>query len=250
MGEQVRNSGTETMNGGLRHGLRLYCLGDIHGRSDLLLEARDAIDDDLSQRPVAESLIICLGDYVDRGPDPAGVLELLANDPFPAPLILLRGNHEVMMQAFLREPEELGAWRRFGGLETLASYGVDVSEAAMGRGFEQTRQSLLARLPQSHLALLEGLQLSWSIDDYFFCHAGVRPGAPLDAQTERDLLWIRKDFLSWRGDFGKIIVHGHTPVAAPEILPNRINIDTGAFASGRLTCLVLEGQSALILARR
>lgn len=238
------------MNDGLRPGLRIYCLGDIHGRADLLARARDAITDDLQQRPVENSLIVCLGDYVDRGPDSASVLDMLARGDFPAPLVLLQGNHEVMMQAFLREPEELGAWRRVGGLETLASYGVDVSQAALGSGYEWTRRALLARMPDTHRDLLDGLHASWSMDHYFFCHAGVRPGVPLDAQSERDLLWIRKEFLTFSGDFGKIIVHGHTPVAAPEILPNRINIDTGAFATGRLTCLVLESASALILARR
>ncbi len=232
---------------GLRDGLRIYCMGDIHGRADLLAQVRDEIARDLAQRPIAESLTICLGDYVDRGPDSAGVLDLLAAQPFPTRLIPLRGNHEVMMQAFFREPAELGAWRRFGGLETLASYGVATEEAAMGRGYEAARQSLLRRLPESHRALLEKLELSVTVDDYFFCHAGVRPGIPLKRQAERDLLWIRHDFLSWRGDFGKIVVHGHTPVPKAEILPNRISIDTGAFSSGRLTCLVLEGRSTFFL---
>ncbi|MDB5643908.1 MAG: hypothetical protein JWN07_3225 [Hyphomicrobiales bacterium] len=231
----------------LRDGLRLYCLGDIHGRADLLKRARDGIAADLSHRPVADSLIICLGDYIDRGPDSAGVLDLLAGPSFPARTLLLRGNHEVMLQSFLREPQELGAWRHFGGLETLASYGVDISEASLGHGFEAAWQSLQTRMPAHHQALLEDLHVSVAVDDYFFCHAGVRPGAPLEAQSERDLLWIRNEFLSWRGPFGKIVVHGHTPVETPEILPNRINIDTGAYASGRLTCLVLEGASASFL---
>lgn len=238
------------MHEGLRPGLRLYCLGDLHGRADLLAQAREDIAQDLAQNPVDESLIVCLGDYVDRGPDSALVLDMLANQPFPAPLTLLRGNHEVMLQAFLREPEQLAAWGRFGGFQTLASYGVDIGEAMLGRGFERARQSLLARMPDSHRDLIDNLRLCAAIDGYFFCHAGVRPGVPLAAQSERDLLWIRDEFLGWRGDFGKIVVHGHTPVAAPEILPNRINIDTGAFASGNLACLVLEGASALILAPR
>lgn len=231
---------------GLRAGLRIYCIGDIHGRADLLAQARDAIARDLARRKVRESLVICLGDYVDRGPDSAGVLDLLC-DGFAAPLVCLRGNHEVMLGAFLQNPDELAGWRRFGGLETLASYGVPTQEAAEGFGYESAWQAFSARLPQRHRALLDATQLSVTIDDFFFCHAGVRPGVPLEAQRERDLLWIRNEFLSWTGDFGKVVVHGHTPVAAAEVLPNRINIDTGAFASGKLTCLVLEGETYAFL---
>ncbi len=228
----------------LRPGLRIYCIGDIHGRSDLLAQMRATIAADLRVRPCPEKLIICLGDYVDRGPDSAGVLEALSDaSAFGAPLLLLRGNHEVMLMAFLRDPLELGSWRRFGGLETLASYGVSVNEAALGRGYEEAHQTFLARFPARHRLLLERLELSVSVDDYFFTHAGVRPGVALESQSERDLLWIRHDFLDHGGDFGKIVVHGHTPVASADVQTNRINIDTGAFATGRLTCLVLEGES-------
>jgi serine/threonine protein phosphatase 1 len=225
----------------LRPGLRIYCVGDVHGRSDLLSGVSDAIARDLDARPIGKALTICLGDYVDRGPDSAGVIDLLARGDFPTPLETLRGNHEVMMLGFLAEPLELGAWRRFGGLDTLLSYGVPTEDPALGIGFETARETLLARMPARHVAFLKSTRSYVSIDGYFFCHAGVRPGVPLDAQDPRDLMWIRDDFLSYEGDFGKMIVHGHTPVAKAEIHENRINIDTKAFASGRLTCLVLEG---------
>lgn len=223
----------------LRPGLRIYCIGDIHGRADLLAHVQNRIAADLKQRPNPENLIVCLGDYIDRGPHSAQVLDLLSQ-PAPARLFTLRGNHESMMLAFLSDARALDMWRRFGGIETLVSYGIDVSDVAIGAGYEEARQTLLAKLPERHLNLLKNMRLSLEVDDYFFCHAGIRPGIALEAQSEIDLTTIRGDFLGSDEDFGKIIIHGHTPVAEPEIKKNRINIDTGAFASGRLTCLVIE----------
>jgi serine/threonine protein phosphatase 1 len=225
----------------LRPGLRIYCIGDIHGRADLLAQMQNRIAADLKRRPNRESLIVCLGDYIDRGPQSAQVLYLLAQ-PAPARLFALRGNHESMMLAFLSDARTLDMWRRFGGIETLVSYGIDVSDVSMGLGYEEARQTLLAILPERHLNLLQNMRLSLELDDYFFCHAGIRPGIALKAQSETDLTTIRDDFLESDEDFGRIVIHGHTPVAEPEIRQNRINIDTGAFASGRLTCLVIEPQ--------
>lgn len=223
----------------LRPGMRIYCMGDIHGRADLLAQMQKHIADDLERRPNRENLIVYLGDYIDRGPQSAQVLDLLAK-PAPAPHFALRGNHETMMLDFLSDARRLDMWRRLGGMETLVSYGIDVKDVAMGLGYEETRQTLLSRLPERHLNLLKNMRLSLEVDDYFFCHAGVRPGIALEAQSEEDLTTIRHDFLASNENFGKIIIHGHTPVAEPEIRDNRINIDTGAFASGRLTCLVIE----------
>ena len=223
----------------LRAGMRIYCIGDIHGRADLLAHLQKRIAADLERRPNRESLIVCLGDYIDRGPQSAQVLDLLTGT-MPARLFALRGNHETMMLDFLSDARALDMWRRVGGMETLVSYGIDVSDVAMGAGYEEARQTLLSKLPERHLNLLKNMRLSLEVDDYFFCHAGVRPGIALEAQSEMDLTTIRHDFLESDEDFGKIVIHGHTPVAEPEIKKNRINIDTGAFASGRLTCLVIE----------
>ena len=127
-------------------------------------------------------------------------------------------------------------------METLHAYGVDVAKAMRGREYQATRDAFIAALPSLHRQFLEATELSIELGDYFFCHAGVRPGAPLSAQSENDLLWIRDGFLSHKQPLGKIVVHGHTPVASPEVTVNRINIDTGAFATSTLCCLALEGE--------
>ncbi|MGY3581657.1 serine/threonine protein phosphatase 1 [Bradyrhizobium sp. USDA 4341] len=220
--------------------VRVYVVGDIHGRSDLLDRIADLIRQDLAERPVAEALTVTLGDYVDRGPDSRGVLERLARNVFPTPYIPLKGNHEEMLQLFLMDPEIGADWRRWGGLETIQSYGVAVGTLMVGKGIERVSYAFRAAFPDEHSAFLASLKLSISVGRYFLCHAGVRPGIPLEWQRPTDLLWIRDEFLNSNADFGKIVIHGHNPVTQPEIRANRINIDTGAFASGRLSCLVLE----------
>ena len=227
-------------------GTRVYAIGDVHGRDDLLGELAGLIERDCANAP-AEAVTLLLGDYVDRGPHSAAVVKRLAAGRFPTRIRALRGNHEAMLLSFLADPTVLGFWRWNGGLETLVSYGVDVSRAMRGEGYEAARDALITTLPAAHRRFLEETELSASIGDYFFCHAGVRPGAPLDRQSAEDLLWIRDDFLSCGRPFGKIVVHGHTPVASPDIRANRINIDTGAFATSVLTCLVLEGDERRFL---
>jgi serine/threonine protein phosphatase 1 len=221
-------------------GLRIYAIGDIHGRLDLLDDLSAQIRTDLGSAP-ADVVTIFLGDYVDRGPESAGVIERLSRADFPTPIQTVRGNHEEVVLQFFEDETVLASWRRFGGLEMLQSYGVDVTEARRGLGYGRAQKSLAARMPPEHRMFLEQTGLTASYGDYFFCHAGVRPGVPLERQTPKDLLWIREDFLQFKGSWSKIIVHGHTPVRAPEILPNRINVDTGAFATSILTALVLEG---------
>jgi serine/threonine protein phosphatase 1 len=238
MGNKGTNLSAET---------RAYVIGDIHGRSDLLDRMVEEIARDLERSPVAEGLTVTLGDYVDRGPDSKGVLDRLASNPFPTKYIALRGNHEALFEAFLRDPTVASQWRRFGGLETLHSYGVPVAAVMIGKGFEEASSALRQSVPQEHFSFLGSLRFSLALGDYFLCHAGVRPGVPLEQQRPEDLLWIREEFLNSRMGFGKIVVHGHTPTASPEVLPTRINIDTGAFATGRLTCLVLEGKSRRFL---
>jgi serine/threonine protein phosphatase 1 len=222
---------------------RIYVIGDIHGRSDLLGRMRELIARDLGEHPPQEkTLTVLLGDYVDRGPDSQAVVRQLVAEPFPTPLIPLRGNHEEMLLDFLDDPETGATWRQNGGLETLHSYGLDVRPMRAGGGYSQAAERFRERLPAEHLQFIKDCRFVLSVGDYFFCHAGVRPGVPLEEQHQNDLVWIREPFLSSRKDFGRVVVHGHTPVMEPDVRHNRINIDTGAYVTGRLTCLVLEGE--------
>lgn len=226
----------------------VYAVGDIHGRLDLLQRAAEAIARDIEGLSAVEPMTVFIGDYIDRGPSSRGVLDRLVASAFPTPIIPLLGNHETMLLGFLEDAALLQRWRNLGGLETLFSYGVDVREAMTGRGFEVAHYSLLRSFPDEHRRFLQSLSRSVTVGDYFFCHAGVRPGVPLTEQDPEDLIWIRDEFLTSDVDHGKVVVHGHTPVPQPDLRPNRINLDTGAFATGRLTCLRLYGESQTILA--
>ena len=230
-------------------GLRIYAIGDVHGRADLLGEAADWIAADVKDKP-GDCKTIFLGDYVDRGPDSAAVLDRLSRGDFPTRVEALRGNHEDLLLRFLDHAAVLADWRALGALATLQSYGVPASEAQRGRNYAQTRDAFLAKLPQGHLEFLRATRLSASAGDYCFCHAGVRPGVALERQSADDLLWIREEFLSFRGSFGKRVVHGHSPVAAPDVRANRINIDTGAYATSALTCVALEGAEVRLFTTR
>jgi serine/threonine protein phosphatase 1 len=223
---------------------RLYVIGDIHGRADLLDQIVEKIDLDMQQHPGSQCLTITLGDYIDRGPDSRGVLDRLAHNPFPTKYIALKGNHEGLFEAFLQDPSSGQHWRALGGLETIYSYGVPVGTLMTGQGFANACEALKLAVPDEHFRFLGSLKTSVTIGRYFLCHAGVRPGIPLERQRVDDLLWIREEFLSSKMDFGKIVIHGHSPNEWPEVRPNRINIDTGAFATGRLTCLVVESTRA------
>jgi len=154
--------------------------------------------------------------------------------------MLLMGNHEEFALQFTQDPRLLPQWKSIGGLNTVLSYGVTPPRGQDEKTERELALAFLHSLPESHRRFLQGLALTFSSGDYFFVHAGVRPGIPLRAQSQRDLLWIRDDFLLHEEDFGKMIVHGHTPTREPDIRSNRINIDTGAYATGRLTCLILE----------
>jgi serine/threonine protein phosphatase 1 len=220
---------------------RLYAIGDIHGRLDLLDRMIDAIRRDVEEHG-DDAITVTLGDYIDRGPASRGVMDRLAANPFPTPYIALKGNHEALLEAFLIDPAVGKHWRSLGGPETLHSYGVPVNGVIVGKNYAAAAQNLRAALPEEHMRFLQTMKTSLSHGKYFLCHAGVRPGVPLERQTEQDLLWIREEFLQSRVDFGKIVVHGHTPTLEPEVLPNRINVDTGAFVTGRLTCVVLDSE--------
>lgn len=232
-------------------GTRLYAIGDVHGRIDLLEELEEMIRADLATAPVGtRPFLVLLGDYVDRGFESRRVLDHLAHRPMEGlARVLLLGNHDLWLREFLAGAPVGEAWLQYGGDATLASYGVGLDRTLPeAERLAAARAALDDRFPAAHRRLLEALDLAFGFGDYFFCHAGVRPGVPLEAQTEADLVWIREPFLSFTGDHGKIVVHGHTVEDEPVVRRNRIGIDTGACWTGRLTCLVLEGTEHRFLA--
>jgi serine/threonine protein phosphatase 1 len=224
----------------LPEGLRIYAVGDVHGRVDLLKQLFSRVDEDLKEHPIGETLHIFLGDYIDRGQNSAAVLDLLIERARTHRTSFLKGNHELFLFEFLENPGVLKHWEQYGALPTLASYGLTPTVNADPKEQAELSASLRNVIPKSHSQFFAGLKLCFTCGDFFFVHAGVRPGTPLWRQREEDLLWIRDDFLLHEKPFEKIIVHGHTPVWEPDVRTNRINIDTGAYASGRLTCLRLE----------
>ncbi|MDR3439957.1 metallophosphoesterase family protein [Telmatospirillum sp.] len=225
-------------------GKRLYAIGDIHGRSDLLDEILGTLTTDaLASAERGESpTVVFLGDYVDRGPDSRGVLDrLCALRSGPIEWRFLEGNHEMAMRAFMADPVAHKDWLRLGGGTTLASYGIDGPPDPMTESWLLAAAAQLAdRLPSSHRSFLDNLDLLLEWGDYAFVHAGIRPGVALHAQSRSDLLSIRAPFIKSHTWHGKRIVHGHTVVRAPVVTPLRIGIDTGAYFSGRLTCLLLK----------
>ena len=221
-------------------GLRVYAVGDIHGRADLLQAVFARIDRDLLARPGAKPIQVFIGDYIDRGPHSREVIELLIARGREHDAQFLKGNHEALAAQFLTDPRVLSEWKYVGGINTLLSYGVKPNARDDSQSQREAAVALQQSMPDSHRQFIQGLKLSFVCGDFFFVHAGVRPGTPLQKQSEHDLLWIREDFLLHEEPFAQVVVHGHTPVREPEIRPNRINIDTGAFATGKLTCLVLE----------
>lgn len=222
-------------------GMRVYAIGDVHGRADLFDRLAQRIEADMRAHPCKETVTVFLGDYVDRGPDSFGVIDRLAKRDFPTPFVALRGNHEDATMRFFVDEGVFAGWTDFGGLDTLRSYGVDVREAQRAGGVARLRAELVERTPQEHRRFLDETRFSAEYGDYFFCHAGVRPRVALERQDPYDLMWIRGEFLDYRGSFGKIVVHGHTVVPMAENLLNRINVDTGAYKSGALTAVALEG---------
>jgi serine/threonine protein phosphatase 1 len=223
--------------GWLPDGVRVYAVGDSHGCADRLGLMHLLIAEHAAARPAAETVLVHLGDYVDRGPDSARVLAMLrGRNPVPgATAVNLVGNHEQMMLAALdprAEADVVTFWIDNGGGPTLESYGADPADPATWDA-----------VPDDDIRLLRALRPSFALGGYFFAHAGVRPDVPLESQDVMDLAWIREPFLSWRGRLPAVVVHGHTPSQqGPEVLPHRIGIDTGAVFGGPLTCAVLEGR--------
>jgi serine/threonine protein phosphatase 1 len=224
----------------LQEGVRVYAVGDVHGRIDLLEGVLSRIDADRASSSAKRILEIFIGDYVDRGPSSRAVLDRLIQRVQTHGTVLLRGNHEELLLAFLRDPAVLTEWQRLGGLQTLVSYGLKPPINASAAQQIELAAEFRRELPESHKSLLSSMPSSYTCGDFLFVHAGVRPGVPIMEQTEQDLLWIRDDFLLSKEHFDKFIVHGHTPVAEADLHANRLNIDTGAYATGRLTCIRIE----------
>lgn len=228
-------------------GIRIYAIGDVHGRADLLASVLLQIEVDIALHPVARPIAVLLGDYIDRGPDSKEVLDLLVAPGRTPEMVFLKGNHETFLINFLKVPTLLGNWRQYGGLETLVSYGLRPPMNPSFNDQAKLARDLASAMPDSHRKFFDALPLTFACGDFLFVHAGIRPLVSIQQQTEDDLLWIRDDFLLWDKQFEKIVVHGHTPVLQPDVRFNRINIDTGAFATGRLTCMAIEGAKIMPL---
>jgi serine/threonine protein phosphatase 1 len=218
-------------------GRRVYAIGDIHGCDAQLGNLYETIAEDVARRPVDEAVLLHIGDYVDRGADTAGVLRRLLRGSPVADMqaVNLVGNHdETMLHALSGDRPAATDWLFAGGRPALESYGIDP---------DSPRESWPENVPREHLAFLRDLALTHREGGYFFVHGGIRPGVPLEQQAREDLLRMRQPFLYSEMDFGAVVVHGHTPVKEPVVRHNRIAIDTGAVFGGKMTCLVLEGET-------
>lgn len=234
-------------------GLRLYAIGDVHGCADLLRAVHDRIDADLAHRPAGDHRIIHVGDYIDRGPDSRGAVEAALARLDAGRCECLRGNHEQFLIDVLDEaPRALELWLNNGGVETLASYGVELPPIIGASAYPGAAlaQRLRQALPDPHLRFFRALPHLVRFGDYAFVHAGIQPGKPLDRQREHDMIWIREPFLTDAHEHEAVIVHGHTPTRHVEIRSNRIGIDTGAVFGGDLACLVLEDDRRALLTDR
>lgn len=231
-------------------GTRVYAVGDIHGRADLLEDLLALIAADMDSFGGEDCTVVFLGDYLNRGPGTREVIGRLAAQPLlGARHVFLRGNHDALLLNYLDDPGLLPTFLRYGGSATLASYGVQVADpAGRVRPDRELHRDFLKALPADHLEFLKRLALYSVIGDYLFVHAGIRPGLPLGRQSPVDLISIREPFLSYDGALPYVVVHGHTRVPEPVVRPARIGIDTGAFKTGRLTSLVLEGSQRRFLA--
>jgi serine/threonine protein phosphatase 1 len=235
--------GEDTAAPRVPEGTVVYAIGDIHGQLDLLRRLETEIQADAAKRASNRRVVVYVGDYIDRGPASRGVIEHLIAKPLDGfePVHLI-GNHDQWLLDFLNEPAKGQSWLMNGGRATLASYGVnDVTSGTQREQMMALSKALAGAMPPKHLRFFQSLKHSHTEGDYFFAHAGVRPGVPLADQDPNDLIWIREEFLYSEEYFGKVVVHGHTPGHTPEEHRNRIAIDTGAFMTGRLTAVVLEG---------
>ncbi len=230
--------------------MRLYVIGDIHGCAKLLAQLYEQFAWIDAQRPVERTAEIVLGDFIDRGADSKKVIDMLIRRSEHRTVVALRGNHEQLMLDTLQSPQRLPIWLRLGGLETLRSYGIVPSVPLDANNLIDTIRRANAAIPKKHLDFLGNLRTIVRIGDLTFVHAGLRPGTPIDQQLELDLMQIREPFLSHPDMFEGYVVHGHTPVEKADIRPNRLNLDTGAYATGLLSAAVIEqGRIEIIEAR-
>jgi serine/threonine protein phosphatase 1 len=252
----------------------IYAVGDIHGRADLCDRLHRTILEDAAARTSARRVVVYLGDYLGRGPEARRVIDTLLANPLPGfESVYLRGNHEDQFLRMLDGDVEAGRHQlTYGGRQTLASYGIsspqdvgvsdqiealrhrdiaagwgDLASGVSDREIVELQQEMARRLPPDHVDFLRALHVSHREGDYFFVHAGIRPGTPVAEQAPRDMMWIRKRFLESDDDFGVVVVHGHTVFEEPVVRHNRIGIDTGAYATGRLTAAVFEKDTCTFL---
>jgi serine/threonine protein phosphatase 1 len=236
---------------GLEGGQVVYAVGDIHGRADLLAMVFEAIDHDIAHDDAAghgarDIVEIYLGDYVDRGPQSRLVIDMLIERRHDHHAVCIAGNHEAVFFGLLRGEGAYADWAPLGGRETVLSYGLTPGDLAAMAPAEQLA-ALTAAVPEDHRRFFASLVLNRVVGPYTFVHAGIRPGVPIEEQSARDLMWIRRDFIDKDVALDTIVVHGHTPMPEPDFRPYRINIDTGAYASGRLTCLKIDAEGPLVL---
>jgi serine/threonine protein phosphatase 1 len=230
---------------------RAYAIGDVHGCLDQLVDLLARIEEDSRASPIGREFVILLGDLIDRGPDSAGVLDYLldARESLPNP-IFIAGNHEEMLLRIAGgEEEQLGGWLAYGGDQCVASYGLD-PQGLLKMPPRSAVRALRAAIPQAHLDFVASFADSFKLGDYLFVHAGVRPGVPLKDQTIADLHWIRDDFLSSPARLPYRVVHGHSITRTPDERDYRIGVDTGAYASGTLTAVRIEGSERSFITSR
>jgi serine/threonine protein phosphatase 1 len=232
-------------------GYRAYVVGDVHGRLDLLEQLLARIHSELQRRPAAKTLLVFVGDLIDRGPSSAHVLERLRTYRREGvqPIFIL-GNHEEVLLRILRgESKLIAKWRWFGGSECLQSYGVEPEQLAH-LSEDEALAAIRHAIPKNHVQFLESFVDSCRFGDYLFVHAGIRPGIELDQQSQADLRWIREPFLLDESDHGFVVVHGHTISPEVQDRPNRIGIDTGAYRTGLLSALAVEGHDRWLVDTR
>lgn len=230
-------------------GQRAYAIGDVHGRADLFGQLIDLIEADDAARGTAQTTIVMLGDLIDRGPDSAGVVARARELARRRRVEFLIGNHEEMLLASRTQADALRGFLRYGGLETLLSYGIP-DQAIMAADIPELQELMIAAIPPEDFTFIEAFRPMVRIGDYLFVHAGINPHLPIADQDERECRWIREPFLSHKGDLGAIVVHGHTIAEAPEVRPHRIGIDTGAYVHGTLTAIGLQGDERWFLQAR
>ncbi|RZN13010.1 serine/threonine protein phosphatase [Bradyrhizobium genosp. SA-3] len=228
----------------LPEGVRIYAISDIHGCAHLLQPMLRVIDADVARSRPHYAIEVFMGDYIDRGPDTRATLDILVERSRRGNAVFLKGNHEAFLVSVFEDPSLFADWIAVGGTQTLMSYGLAPPDLKRDEPTSILRD-LIRAMPTEHLEFLDNLRLSFTCGDFFFVHAGVRPGVALSEQQENDLLWIREEFLESKKHFGKYVVHGHTPVRNADVRNNRANIDTGAYATGNLTLMSIQGSRML-----